>query len=179
MSFEVAPIVEGHGDVAALPVLLRRINPSIIVKRPVRFPRNKLVIREHLIRAAEIAAANLTGRGGLLLLLDADEDCAAELGPRLEAQLTEALPQHVCRVVLAVREFEAWIVGGDPAFDVSDPDQCGDLKGRIHHHLGVYSETVDQPRLIAGSNLDRLLQCSRSFQRLHKVVDEFASRSPD
>ena len=113
VSFVVAPIVEGHGDVAAVPVLLRRLCPEIPVARPVRFPRSRLIEEPQLVRAARIAAANITERGAVLLVIDADEDCAAEIGPKLQATLTRAIPQLLCRVGIVVREFEAWIVGGD------------------------------------------------------------------
>lgn len=173
MSFTVAPIVEGHGDVAALPLLLRRMAPSLDVKRPVRCPKTRLLIPEHLRRAATIAAANILGRGAILLVFDANGDCAAELGPKLEAHLREMVPNRPCRAALAVREFEAWIVGGDAAYGAGDADTAGDLKGRIRRRHGVYSETADQPRLVARSDLALLEERSRSFRRLAKVVREF------
>jgi hypothetical protein len=39
-------------------------------------------------------------------------------------------------VVLAVREFEAWIVGGDAAHGVDDPDVCGNLEGESRAFMG-------------------------------------------
>lgn len=173
MTFDVAPIVEGHGDVAALPVLLRRLAPELSVKRPVRFPRSRLLIDEHLKRAAQIAASNITDSGAVLLMIDADEDCAAQLGPQLEQQLARLLPQHMCRVVLPVREFESWIVGGYSDFDVDDADCTGDLKGLIRDRRGVYSEAVDQPRLISNASIELLVHRSRSFRRLQSVIREF------
>lgn len=177
MSFVVAPIVEGHGDVQAVPLLIRRLHQGTTVGKPVRFPKNKLIIPEHLKRAADIAASNITGRGAVLLVMDADEDCAAELGPQLEARLCRILPQHLCRVVLAVREFESWIVGGHSEFDVANPDDAGSLKARIRARFGIYKETVDQPRLIASSNLERLSTCSRSFCRFKKVLAEILEQA--
>lgn len=175
MSCVVAPIVEGHGDVAALPLLLRMIDPTLSVSRPVRFPRSRLLADDdsHLHRAAAIAASNITGRGVVLLVLDADEDCAAQLGPKLESRLRKLSPQCECRVALAVREFEAWIVGGDAAYDVQDADTAGNLKDRIRERHGVYGETADQPRLIANADLTLLEKRSRSFRHLLKTVREF------
>ncbi|RIK65505.1 MAG: hypothetical protein DCC65_12545 [Planctomycetota bacterium] len=173
MTFEIAPIVEGHGDVAALPVLLRRLAPELHVKRPVRFPRSRLLIDEHLNRAARIAASNISMSGAVLLMIDADEDCAARLGPQLEQRLARLLPQTMCRVVLPVKEFEAWIVGGDSEFDIEDADCTGDLKGLIRERRGEYSEAVDQPRLIANARIELLARRSRSFRRLQAVVREF------
>lgn len=175
MTYVIAPIVEGHGDVAALPVLLRRIAPLLVVKRPVRFPRTKLLIRDELARAAKIAASNIPDQGGILLLLDADEDCAATLGPDLERQITSVIPNRKCRVALAVQEFEAWIVGGDESYGVENADSVGKLKERIRQRYGVYSETADQARLIATANMGLLEQRSRSFRHLRSVVREFES----
>jgi hypothetical protein len=175
MSVLVAPIVEGYGDVDALPVLLRRMAPSIIVKRPIRIPRTKLLTGDGLSHAAAIAAANVAFGGGILLVIDADKDCAAEIGPELESRLSQLVPKCLCRAVLAVREFEAWIVGGDPAYNVNDADSAGDLKGRIRNQHGVYKETADQARLIASCDLERLSQSSRSFRRLQKIIHEFES----
>ncbi|MFO0837673.1 MAG: DUF4276 family protein [Phycisphaerae bacterium] len=175
MSVVLAPIVEGHGEVDAVPVLLRRMAPELIVRRPVRFPRNRLVQEEHLRRAARIASANIEREGAILMLIDSDEDCAARLGPDLEKRLSEFAPNLTCRVVLAVREFEAWIVGGDPANAIDDPDRAGNLIGRLREQHGVYKKTADQPRLIARSDLEILARRSRSYRHLEKVVREIQS----
>lgn len=175
MSFTVAPIVEGHGDVIALPILLRRMNSALIVKRPVRFPKTKLMMPEHLQRAARIAASNIQTPGAVLLVMDADEECAATRAANMSRLLGEYLPGQMCKVALAVREFEAWIVGGDDYYAVLDADAAGNLEGRIRDRYGVYSETADQPRLIARADLARLEQTSRSFRHLRKVVEQFVA----
>lgn len=175
MSFVIPSIVEGHGDVQAVPVLLRMIDPTLQIARPVRFPRNQLMKEDQLVRAAMIAAANIADQGGILLVMDADEDCAARLGPKLERQLSGPFPNRICRVALAVREFEAWIIGGDPAYGIDDADRAGQLKERISQRMGIYKETVDQPKLIAAANLSSLQQRSRSFRRLTKIVREFTA----
>lgn len=171
MSAEVAPIVEGHGDVDALPVLLRKIRPDLVVRRPVRIPRSRLTMPDHLERAARIAASNLKTRGLVLLVMDADDDCAATLGPALQKQLSTLFPSLSCRVALAVREFEAWIVGGDERFSVDNADIAGNLKGRIEQLGGSkYRESVDQPRWTATASLERLRMTSRSFRHLEQIV---------
>jgi hypothetical protein len=175
MSLVVAPIVEGHGDVAALPVLLRLLNPAIQVRTPVRFPKTKLLIEEHLRRAVRIAASNVVDEGALLVVIDADEDCAAQLARELQQRISKILPERQARVVFAVREFEAWIVGGIADFKVPDPDHAGHVKDRIREKFGVYKETVDQPRLIAAADVAMLTQRSRSFRRLRKVIDELVA----
>jgi hypothetical protein len=82
-----------------------------------------------------------------------------------------------CRAVLAVRGFEAWIFGGDASYSMKNADMAGELKDRIKATEGVYRKAVDQPRLIAKADLERLAGLSRSFQRMRKVVDEFLAQS--
>ena len=48
--------------------------------------------------------------GGILVLLDADDDCPAELAPTLLNRARSARPDCRVSVVLANREFEAWFL---------------------------------------------------------------------
>lgn len=174
----IAPIVEGHGDVPAIRVLLQKLAPALRIARPVRMPRSPRLIPEHLDRGAKIARSNIRGRGAVLPVLDADEDCAGRLGPSLEQQLRQSVQDCSGRVVLAVREFESWIVGGDIRYAVDNPDSTGGLEDRIRAaHGGLYSDTLDQPRLIATADVARLKQNSRSFRRLAKVLEEFVDEA--
>ncbi len=170
MTFTIAPIVEGYGDVAAVPVLLRRMVPELAIATPVRFARNQLTKPDRLSHYARIAAANIHDGGALLLLMDADDDCAATLGPQVQEQLSAEFPGRLVRVAFAVREFEAWIVGGHAVYDVADADVAGRLEDRIRTVHGTYKKTVDQPRLIARADLTLLEQRSRSFRHLLGVL---------
>ena len=68
----IACIVEGHGEVQAVPILIRRIavtiDPalSIDVKPPLHIPRSKLVRDKELERAVELATRKTGGRGSIL-----------------------------------------------------------------------------------------------------------------
>lgn len=169
MSFTIASIVEGHGDEPSLPVLLRRLVPTARVARPVRFPKTKLLAAEGLTRAVAIARANIRkGEAGMILVvIDADEDCAAELGPGLLQRVKASAYDVECFVALAVHEFESWIVGGHPELDVEDPESAGKPKDRIAQvNGGRYKETVDQPRFTAAIDPERLRARSPSFRRL-------------
>jgi hypothetical protein len=169
VSFTIASIVEGHGDEPSLPLLLRRLLPTARVARPVRFPKTLLLTDEGLKRAVAIARANIRhGEFGMVLLvIDADEDCAAELGPTLLDKVRASAHDVDCFVALAVHEFESWIVGGHPDIDVEDPESAGKPKDRIAQvNSGRYKETVDQPRFTAAIDPDRLRARSPSFRRL-------------
>jgi hypothetical protein len=119
MSFALYVIVEGHGEVQALRVLLRRLAQECFgrydlqVFPPHRIPRGRIVAGDHLERAAELGRRRLReydAAGGILLLLDANEDCPAELGQRLLGRLKTAAPDVALSVVLAKREYEAWFL---------------------------------------------------------------------
>lgn len=115
---EIACIVEGDGEVAALPTLIQRIIASespgafVPVAARLRWPRSRLVTRPYLEQAIRIAAERATPAGAILVLLDADDDCPATLGPQLLDWATTARQDMHGRiaVVLANREYESWFV---------------------------------------------------------------------
>jgi hypothetical protein len=168
----LAPIVEGHGEVDAVPVLLRRMAEGCDVARPVRVRRQQVVLEGQLERYARIAEANIRDRGGpgaVVLLLDGDKDCAAELGPRLLERLRAALPRCPVGCAIAVRDFESWIVAGR----ADGPDVPDEQRGGKHwlgERLGRYVETIDQPRLCATVDLELASARSRSFRHWRDLV---------
>ena len=178
--FVLAPIVEGHGDVAAVRVLLRQLQPQLRVATPVRQPRAKLVTRAGLTHAVHIAASNITAtRGAVMLLIDADNDCPATLARLLQRWLTEDFSHIATHVVLAKREIEAWVVGGDASYGVNHPDEAGKLERRIQEAMGRYKKSVDLARLMAAIDPQRLLHNSRSFRRLEKVAKAIAAQAEE
>lgn len=129
----VAPIVEGHGEVSAVPELLRRIWYEVLggefidVLKPIRQPRSKLlrkrpdarVCRPHgefILRATQLASAKLgvdpdeSVPGLVLLLLDANSDCPRDLAPEILRILEETAPIRKTAAVLPVVEYETWFV---------------------------------------------------------------------
>ncbi len=71
MLLRVACIVEGHGDVEAVPILVRRIatllDPvlALDLPPPLRVPRTKLLKPDECERAVEFAARKAGRLGGL------------------------------------------------------------------------------------------------------------------
>ena len=111
---KIQPIVEGHGDVAAFPVLLRRLVAearawSIGIGRPLRVPRGKLVQQAEVERAVRLALLQ-PECGAVLILFDGDRDCPAQLGPTVQAWAAAHTGELPCRVVIAHREYEAWFL---------------------------------------------------------------------
>jgi len=183
---KVAAIVEGDGEVVALPILLRRLGdwqtPDIVIQAlpPIRVRRDRFLNRDEEFRRHLLLAAAKCGEGGwILVLLDADDDSPAILAREILERARSCVPHRRVSVVLANREYEAWFIAAaeslngqrgftfDPA-DVIAPELPRDAKGWIKAHIasGVYGETTDQPAFSARMSLEQAFERSRSFRKL-------------
>lgn len=182
----VASIVEGDGEVAALPVLLRRINqwrtPDIHVRAfpPIRVHRDRFLKRDEEFRRHLLLAAAKCGEAGwILILLDADDDCPAEMGAEIQKKAQQCVPHRRVSVVLANREYEAWFIAaaesldGNRGFvftpkDIADAERPRNAKGWMGERMagGAYRETTDQPAFSAHMDLQQAFDRSRSFRKL-------------
>ena len=184
----IVPIVEGHGEVTALPVLLRRvasrIDPTIYIdiKNPIRVPKTKLV-REGLERYVQLAANKGGAEGRIFILIDSDQSCPASLGPDLLQRAIIARPDRTISVVLANTEFESWFLAGASGIagqrglpedlqPPSDPEAIRDAKGWISTKMvgQTYKETLHQAAFADTFNMDDALdeslpQFSDSFDK--------------
>lgn len=183
----VVSIVEGHGEVEALPVLLRRIgewkfpDEYFNIPRPIRVRRDQFLNREEIF-TTQLRLAGLkcdaAGAGWILILLDADDDCPADLGRSILERAQRILPGHRISVVLANREYEAWFLAAARSLngvrglrideEVATPDAVRGakewIKARSVHHR--YGEITDQPALSAAMDLAQASENSRSFRKL-------------
>jgi len=191
MTLNLGCIVEGHGEVAAVPVLLRRLQqeyaPSVplSVLRPFRVGRYKLVKAGELERVVELVARGLEPPGAVLVLIDAEDDCPKELAPKLLRRARQARPDIPSGVVLAKHEFEAWFLAAieslsgrrglsDELSAVPDPEAIADAKKWLTRNMPgsrAYSETLDQPALAARFDLQLARQRSDSFDKCWREVE--------
>lgn len=110
---QIASIVEGYGEVKAVPVLLQRIaheiDPSItaLVPEPIRVSKGKLKRSNELGPAVQLAYQKIGGQGGILILLDSDDDCPAELGPSLLREAQQARHDALVSVVSLIESMKA------------------------------------------------------------------------
>ena len=107
-------VVEGNGEVQAVPVLVRRIvqelapvTPPAVLK-PIRVPRSRFVKEGVLEGYVGLAAQRVGAGGSILILLDANGACPVRLGPALLARARRARPDRRIEAVLAKCEHEAW-----------------------------------------------------------------------
>lgn len=178
-TYTVAAIVEGHGDVQALPVLLRRLEPRLRYPRPIRVPRPRILDDSALPRYLKMAQASIRehgGEGGILIVFDADDDCPAELAPRRATFATNACGMS-CKCVVPTREFEAWLIAGDRRCQHDNPEGPRDAKQVLRATMGRYTETADQARLAAAADIEDMRRYCRSFRKLEKVIAEFRAHA--
>ena len=116
---KIVAIVEGDGEVEAVPVLLRRIGAEVsplvplAVSRPIRVRRHRIVKEGELERYVALAAARAGDGGRLMILLDANGDCPAEFAPIILQRACATCPNLRVEVVLAKCEYESWVhIGG-------------------------------------------------------------------
>lgn len=196
---KIAAIVEGDGEVDALPVLLRRLadwrTPDRYPQplRPIRVRRDRFLNREQeFSRHLQLAAKKCGGDGWILILFDADDDCPAELGPMTLERARTCIPYRPISVVLANREYEAWFIASAPSLDgcrgfVYEPTDRIDAevprnaKGWIEAHLQSqsYGEMTDQPAFSAKMDLQLAYENSRSFRKLCSEWDKQCAPGTD
>lgn len=186
----IASVVEGDGEVIALPKLLHRIARELGVyelqtPKPMRVPRSQLVKTGGIESAVQQVAHRVQGcAGGVLVLLDADDDCPASLGPDLLARACQARNDIEISVVLPSREYESWFLAaayslagrhGFPKGMTSPPnpdDNPRDAKGWLTSQRGKprYKETVDQQPLSSSMDLSLARTNSPSFDKLYRDI---------
>jgi hypothetical protein len=183
---KVVAIVEGDGEVVALPVLLRRLaawrSPQMHVEvpTPIRVRRDRFLNREEEFRRhLALAAAKCEADGWILVLLDADDDCPAQSGPVILARARAVVPHRRVSVIFAKREYEAWFIAAAASLDghrgfslnageLADAEVPRDAKGWMRARMasGAYSEITDQPAFSARIDMSMAYERSRSFRKL-------------
>jgi hypothetical protein len=187
---QITAIVEGDGEVEALPILIRRHaelagwGGRIQVRPVIRQPASKLLKPGELERHVELAARKLNGPGGILVLLDCEDDCPATRGPVLLDRIRKSRSDLPTSLVLAHREFEAWFLGsaGSIAGKRKLPPNlqphpapetvrgCKEWLSRQMPRGQAYDEVHDQPALTAVFDLDAAKASCPSFEKCHREI---------
>lgn len=190
----IVPIVEGDGEVLALPSLLY----GILSQRQERYDvliaqgRNRVVNargRSKLLKDFEKFlghAQNKPDCDAVLVILDADEDCPVSLANELIERCANAGINCPVQIVCAHHEYESWFLASWDTIKVEAglPDTVGPLepvddvtnpKGWIKELMPKdqsYKETSHQAPYTRAINLDLAHQNSRSFQRLCHALEQ-------
>ena len=187
----LACVVEGEGDERSLPLLIRRIardcNPPVYIDVFIskRVGREKLVNQGGIENAVEQAARDGGRDAAILVLLDADDDCPATLGPALLDRARRTRPDRQVSVVLAKREYEAWFLAAakslrgqrglpedlDPPYGLEGIRDAKGWLGSKMPHGRKYSETADQPALTVLFDLIEARQAD-SFDKCYREINK-------
>jgi hypothetical protein len=191
----IVPIVEGPGDVSAVPALLR-----------------KLLVESSIYNVAVAPAKNAHGRGNLdkkgglerfiryawkdpecgaiMVLVDSDDDCPKELALSYAHRIEALGVLFPVVIVCAKRMYETWLVasfetiaGHDiegrrgPSAEVpqTDVESIGNCKTWITDRMApgrIYKETTDQEAMTHLLDASKAISRSRSFRRLVHAVGE-------
>ncbi len=187
----LALIVGGHGEAAAVPILIRRvaseIDPTIAPEIVVTFRvhEDRLRKESELERYVELAARRLSGDGKLLVLLDCDwrNGCPKVDAPRFLQRARESRPQLDISVVLANLEYECWFIAASESLKgkrglppdlerVGDPEAIRDAKGWLRRRMSPhrpYTETGDQPALTSDMDFAEARRAP-SFDKCYREI---------
>jgi hypothetical protein len=187
---KIYPLVEGHGEVGAVPVLLRRLLAlagchTISVGPPIRRSQAQFHSKESL--QAGVGLALLQPEcAAIIILFDGEDDCPKDVAENAQEWAREAAGITPCYVVVAYREYETWFIAsieslrGRYGIDANavapaDPESRRDAKGVLEEFMPedrAYSETGDQPGMSETFDMQMAHRRNRSFRKLVKSVGE-------
>jgi hypothetical protein len=192
----IAPIVEGHGEVEALPALLHRIAATegfqgqLLVNAPIRVKSGSFLNDlDYRNRRLLLAAAKAAERNGtVMILLDCEDDCPAQLGPRLLQEARKIRNDVDMLIALAYREYESWFIAaarslrGHRGLPIdleppANPEQIRNAKDWLGRrmdskydpiiHQAEFSRAIDLVEARNSSSFERLY--SKLVQRLRQA----------
>lgn len=190
----IQPIVEGHGEVEAVPVLLRRLREAagaypLEVNAPIRWPRADFFDEAKVKRAVRLALKQ-EHCGSILLMVDGDADgnCPGRQAPNILSWAQAEASHTPCAVVMAYREYEAWFLASieslrglrgirKDANSHPNPENPKGAKGQLEALMEAgssYQETADQAALSARFDMEPAYRKCRSFRHLVKAFGELA-----
>lgn len=191
---KIYPIVEGHAEVEAAPVLLRRLLAEaqcfgVGVGRPIRRKQAEFRSREPVQAAVRLAFLQ-PECAAVVLLFDGEDDCPKELAEKVRAWAKEASGRVPCDVVIAYREYETWFLAAVEslrgkygirmnATAPDNPEAKRDAKGALEEFMPAdraYSETGDQPGMSDAFDMGLAYRRNRSFRKLVKAMGDMLSQ---
>ncbi len=190
----IIPVVEGPGDLVALPQLAGRIlqqmqtPPGIIVAQG----KSRVVMtkgRSNLEANPEKFlkhAQNKPDCGAILVLLDADNDCPVTEFQDMSKRCGRSGVTVPVQVVYAHPEYETWFLASlntirglhgipESATFIGEAEYITDPKKWLSDQMPtgrVYKETTHQAPLSSAINLSLAYENSRSFRRLSHALEQ-------
>ncbi len=185
---KIQPIVEGFGEVEAVPVLVRRLIAEaqcfgVQVGSPIKRTQSQLRSEQGVQAAVQLATLQ-PECGAVLILFDEEDGCPVMRAAEVRGWARKVARGMPCDVVVAHREYETWFLAAleslrgqrgirDDAVAPLVPESKRDAKAQLESWMPktrAYSETLDQPAMSALFDLTVAHQRSRSFRKLVSTV---------
>jgi hypothetical protein len=193
MTRRIVTIVEGHSEAGSIPAFLRRVLQDRRIfdvapdTKSIREHRQRLTKPDVFINRVRMAELR-DDCAAVLVVFDADDDAACELGPNLRKLVAgRGITTPTC-VVLAVREIESWLIAGVESLrgyrgvptDLSPPENVETIRGAKEwldrHMKGGYKETIDQLPLLLKLDYEGARTRASSLDKFLRDVESLASR---
>jgi len=192
MSKNILPIIEGHSEVDAIPVLIRRLlmdldAPDVQCLKPWRIKRDQVVNGESVlrdkIRAALMDRENV---GAIVVLLDAEDDCPMELVRMLKKRCKVLQNIPPLSIIIAKRKLECWFLGAKESIqgvrgirvDVTTPMNPESLGiGRLEKNMKegyFYHKVDDSPAFAARLDIKTARKNCPSFDKFVREIKRLA-----
>lgn len=191
---KVYPIVEGHGEVDAAPLLIRRLFfeaqcHTIGVGRPIRRTQSQLRSKEGIQAGVRLALLQ-PECAAVIILFDGEDDCPKDLAAQVRTWASQAASGTPCDVVVAYREYETWFLAAieslrgqygiaQDAVAPVNPEAKRDAKGALEKFMPAnraYSETGDQPAMSQKFDMGLAHRRNRSFRKMVKTIGDLLAQ---
>jgi hypothetical protein len=180
---KVAAIVEGYGDVQAVPTLIAKAGTlfgvQVVASNPIRGGEWPFLKRDGVLeKNLELAVRRNCDR--VIVFVDLDDDCPVVEYQNAVARINEwrGARSTPVDVIFANREYETMFLHSPQCFGdyrsqflPTDPEQIRGAKERVKLLTGKrYKETQDQLRFTQSLDCNHLFKVSRTFRKLCKAI---------
>jgi hypothetical protein len=186
MRNRIYAIVEGEGEVKAVPVLVKRclnqygFQETIFFEKAYKCDNTAFFNHKDTLVKTLRRIADQSDCGGVLIFYDLDDGCAVTLLAEWFSYLSKQDPfPFSIAFACPVREFEAWFLAGVKTLEYSkEPEAIRDAKGWLRKRHG-YKPTQHQAEYCKQLNWELTMQKSRSFRRFCHAVEELSRSISD
>ncbi|MEW6211610.1 MAG: DUF4276 family protein [Acidobacteriota bacterium] len=188
---KIVPIVEGPGEVAAVPILFQKIlkplrRYDIQIARPYKAKgRDNLKKKGGLEKFIE-AACKERDCGAIFIVFDAEDESYCKLAKDFSTRVNALWVRYPVVIVVANRMYENWLVAsietiagqfGLPA-GLSPPEDVESIKNAkrwLNDHFPkdqAYKETIHQEAMTRLLDIELAATRSRSFRRFLHAIEQ-------
>jgi uncharacterized protein DUF4276 len=193
---KLVPIVEGDGEVTAVPLLIRRILWALRRYDLAVIPPKNAHGRGNLEKVGGIErfiryAWKERDCGAIVVLLDADRDCARTLAESFRERVEAMGVAYPVVIVCAKHEYETWFLASLETISGAEisgraglrealaapqnVEDIGSPKAVLNRYMPMgraYKETEDQEPMTQLMDMGLVRERSRSFRRMYHAVQQ-------